>query len=807
MNKKQRTREPKKNKKRRTFKPVSNNKVLFLLSILALFFFIIILKLVYINLVQGDDLTRKALNQLTRTETLSADRGVIYDRNKKELAVNVTRANIFYNMAAFDESKYKSKADFNEDKKKVTKEDAKKIAKILDVNYSEILKLLKGNKQVKIASNISREKALKIKDLSILRVSVDDITRRFYPYDGLAAHVIGFANDELTGVYGVESSYDRELSGMPGKNISIKNNSHVQIPLTEEENYAPKEGYSTVLTLDENIQQFSEEAALKTRKEHNAESVSIIVQDTKSGEILAMANNEAYDLNNPKAPVTEYQKENWDKLSQKEKTDEWFKNWKNFSINEQYEPGSTFKLITTSAALEEATTNLSKTYICTGVYTDIPGVKIGCTSPNRGPRTVEEALMESCNIALIKIGRELGAEKMYKYIKAFGFGSPTGIDLPAEASGQIPASADSIGVARLATMSYGHGIAVTPIQLINAVSAIANKGYLNTPRIVSRLEDSNGNIIERKKSTPKRKVISDETSETMKNLMGKVVSDGSGKKAQVPGYVVGGKTGTANIVSDKSGYENAYISSFVGVAPLKDPKITILVVVKRPQGTAYGSTVATPAAQEVLQKTLEYLKIPKTEKEQKTDKENLVLVPNVKYRLLSDAGKSIVNSGLKFNASSDNISNSAVVTGQSPSAGNYVEDGSIIDLTIDNNTKDKKILPTLLGKREKEIKSILKEFKLEYNIYGTGKVISQYPEAGSKVSKDTLIKLTMESELEKEKEEKNNSDDDDKDKEKDSEKSDSKSQSKSKSNKSKNNKTSENNDTSENNKEDKNKNE
>lgn len=769
MNKKRRTKEPKKNKKRWTLKAKSNFKVLALLFLLALLFFLITIKLIYINVVQGEELTRKALNQLTRTETLSADRGVIYDRNKKELAVNVTRANIFYNMAAFDEKKYKSKADFNEDKKKTTKEDAKKIADVLEVDYKEILQLLKGKKQVKIASNVSREKALKIKELSILRVSVDDVTKRFYPYNNLAAHIIGFANDESTGVYGVESSYDRELSGMPGKSVSIKNNSHVQIPLTEEENYAPKEGYSTVLTLDENIQQFAEDAALKTREEHSAESVSIIVQDTKNGEILAMANNEAYDLNNPKDPVTEYQKENWDKLSQEEKTEEWFNNWRNFSINEQYEPGSTFKVITTAAALEEATTNLNKTYICNGVYTEIPGVKIGCTSQNRGPRTVEEALMESCNIALVKIGRELGTEKMYKYIKAFGFGTPTGIDLPAEANGQIPASADSIGTARLATMSYGHGIAVTPIQLINAVSAIANKGYLNTPRVVSRLEDSNGNIIEKKKSVPKRKVISDETSDTMKHLMGKVVSDGTGKRAQIPGYTVGGKTGTANIVSKKSGYENAYISSFVGVAPLKDPKITILVVVKRPKGTAYGSTVATPAAQEVLQKTLEYLKIPKTEKEQKSDKDNLVLVPNVKNRLLSDAGKLIVDSGIKFNAFSDDISNNAVVTKQSPSAGTYVEEGSIVDLHIDNNTKDKKTMPILVGKQEKEVESILKGFNLEYNIYGTGKVVSQYPEAGSKVSEDTLIKLTMESELNKE-----NKDSDEEDNEDDETKLDSK---------------------------------
>lgn len=731
-------------KKKRTV----NSKILFIASCMTLLFFVIIFKIIFLNVVDGEELTRRALNQLTRTETISADRGIIYDRNKKELAINVTKANVFYNMGGFDEKKAKAKADFKEMVREQTTEDARAIAKVLGISEDDILSQMKGKRVVKIASNVPREKALKLQDLNLVRVSVDDVTKRFYPYNSLAAHVIGFANDENTGVYGVESSYDKELSGMAGKSVLLKNNSHKQIPLTDEETFAPQEGYSLVLTVDENIQQIADDVAKKTRELNDAEKVGIIVQDTKTGEILAMANNESYDLNNPKAPVDDAQSEEWDKLSKEEKTDLWFKNWTNFCVNEQYEPGSTFKLITSAAAFEEATTNLTKTYNCPGVYTEIPGVKIGCTSPTRGEKTVQKALEESCNITLIKMGRELGPEKLLKYVKAFGFGQPTGIDLPAEAKGQIPESASDIQAARLATMSYGHGIAVTPIQLITAVSAVVNKGYLNTPRVVLRMEDKNGNVIEKEKTVTKRKVISDKTSQTMRMLMEKVVSEGTGKKAQVPGYKIGGKTGTANIATEK-GYENAYIASFIGVAPIDDPRITVLVVVKRPRGSIFGSTVAAPAAQEVMAKSLEYLKVPKTEKVDEDTKEEMVSVPNVRNLLLSDAGKAIVDRGLKFNTNEEDLSNYAVVTKQNPAPGISVKKGTIVDLEINNNKGENKIMPILIGKKEKEAKAILKGLKLEYNINGNGKVVSQKPESGSiiKAEDDSVVILTMESEL------------------------------------------------------------
>lgn len=722
-------------------KKLADQKIFYLLIFMALLFFLIILKLIQVNVIRGEELTRQALNQLTKSEVLQAGRGKIYDRNKKELAINISRGTCYYNMN-FGKEKYKNAAELNKFKKEVVKKDSQKIAKVLDLDPIELQAKLKGDKMVKLSTGLSREKTLQLRDLNIPNLSVEDINSRLYPYNDMAANLIGFTDEEGQGQYGIESRYDEEITGIAGKNVSIKNNFMTKIPLTDEQNFAPKEGLCPVLSLDVSIQQFAEEAARKAKEEHSAEEVSIIVQDTKTSEILAMADSDSFDLNNPKDAINEEQEESWEDLTKEEQIDEWFKNWNNFCVSSQYEPGSTFKLITAAAALEEATTSPNKHYTCPGSI-DI-GIKITCTDKSPGDKTMTEAMAQSCNISLVKIGRELGPEKFYKYLKAFGFGSKTGIDLPAEASGSIPGSDEDISLVKLATMSYGHGVAVTPIQLINAVSAIANGGKLNVPRVVERLEDENGNIIEKYKTVSERQVISEETSDTMKKIMREVVENGTAKLAKIDGYKVGGKTGTANVVAkDGKGYEqNAYISSFVGVAPLDDPQITVLVIVQKPKGDFFASTVAVPAAREVMEKSLEYLKIPKTESVDEKN-ENKISVPNVRNLLLSDAGKAIIDLGLKFNTNSDDITDISTVIRQNPSPGMTVAEGSIIDLFVDNNNSKAKTMPSLIGKKDDELEKILKLLKIDYNINGRGEVVSQSISPGSKLKEESFLELTM----------------------------------------------------------------
>lgn len=730
-----------------------NNSALIFFLILAILFIVIIFRLLYIQVVESEKLTIDALNQITKSEVISSNRGIIYDRNMKELAINISKANVFYNMSYLERVKKESAGDYKKRKNKILLEDSKIISEICQVDQEEVLEKMKGSKVVRLVSNIDRAMAMKLREKrstlskekkdNLQALSVDDVIRRFYPFNNLASYVIGFTNDENLGQYGIEASFDEELTGIPGKNVSQKDNAHNIIPLTEEETFAPKEGYSVVLTLDSNIEQFVESAAQDALKKNEADQVDVIVQDTKSGEILAMASKADYNLNNPKEPINQDQEKNWKSYTDEEKTNIWYDNWRNFNVNDQYEPGSTFKLITASSALEQNTTSPDKTYVCTG-QVNIDGAILKCTSHQRGPKTMAQALEQSCNVSFVRIGLELGRVNFLRYIKAYGFGQRTGIELNGEASGLIPSSPDSISDVRLATMSYGHGIAVTPIQLINAVSAISNGGYLNRPRIVKEVVDENDNVIEKKDKSVLRRVISKETSDTMRILMERVVKNGTGKRAQVPGYRIGGKTGTAKIVKkDGTGYEDAYIASFIGVAPIQDPRITVLVILKNPKGEILGSTVAAPVGGQIMDRILNYLKVPKTE-EVKDDKKELVSIPDVTGKLIEDGGKCLIEKGLRFNTNINDIKDTAVIVGQNPSQGVDVPYGSIVDLAIENNNQEKITMPDLSGKSKREIESILNKLKLEYNIKGDGYFIAQSPAKGEKLDKDELVEIVLE---------------------------------------------------------------
>lgn len=739
------------------FKAKTNNanRFIFVFFIfLAFLFVILIAKLLWIQIVQSEELTIAALNQLTKTEVINSNRGIIYDRNKKEMAINITKCNVFYNMDYLKQRKDESESDFKNRKEKLYDEDAKTISDVTGIDYDEIRSMMEGDKVVRLATNIERGKAQELKDLrlriikenkekkdnkksNLIPMSIDDVTRRLYPFNNLASYVIGFTNDENVGQYGIEASFDEELSGISGKNVSLKDNASNKIPLTDEETYAPKEGYSVVLSIDSNIQQFAETAALHAKKENMADKVSIIVQDTMTGEILAMTTKDDYNLNDPRAPLNEKQKEEWDKLSEEEKMDILYDNWRDFNVNDQYEPGSTFKLITAAAAIEENTAQPDSQYVCNGAMV-MGNSRLTCTSHTRGRKTLAKAIEESCNMTMIQVGQDLGAEKFLKYIKAFGFGKKTGIELYGESIGIIPRSYKDISKVNLATMSYGHSIAVSPIQLINAVSAISNGGFLNKPTLIKEIVDANGNVIERKRPELRRRVISEETSDKMKMMMRRVVEKGTGKRAQVPGYIVGGKSGTANIATP-TGYLEAYNSSFVGVAPLNDPRLTVLVVVNNPKGGILGSVVAAPVVQDVLEKSLNYMKIQKTE--EVDEKDEFISVPNVGGLLLEDAGKILIDSGLRFNNNSENVLPYSVVTNQSPSAGSYVLKDTIIDLAVNDKDSGILIMPDLSKKTRKESQSILNSMNLEYNIKGNGDFISQSPRPGQKLSGSESITL------------------------------------------------------------------
>lgn len=728
----------KKRKRRRpNLRGKIKGKIFFLLLFATCLFCILIGRLFYLQVMVSDDLTRMALKEMTKTESVYSDRGLILDRNGKKLAVNISCSDIYLDPSVYE-------------REPLTREDYKKTVKILaetmGVSEEEITEKLDDNKVTRVGKDLDRTKSLKIRDYNLPGVKVEDRSKRFYPFNNLASHVIGFTDDRGVGLYGVESFYNDELAGISGKNIGVKDAKNQSLPVEDEVNYAPKEGLNLALSLDETIQGFAEETAAKAKRDSKAKRVSVIVQDCNTGEILAMTNKEDYNLNFPRNPQTTEQKENWDDYTQEEKADLWYANWRNFAVNDVYEPGSTFKTITAAAALEEAATTPDEHFYCTGYIRDVPGGPLRCTahSNSLGDITMAQGYAKSCNTTFVKVGRALGRERFLKYIRGFGFGERTGIDLPGEEEGIIPKSPESIGELKLATLSYGHGIAVTPIQLINAVSAVVNGGNLLEPRIVHEIVDDEGNPVKVFEPTVRRQVISKKTSEEMLKLMEGTVKYGTATRAAIPGYKFGGKTGTANVVAKGGGYlKDKYISSFVGVAPLNAPKYTILVIIQEPVGDYYGGAIAAPAAGEIMERILNYAGIPKTEKVTESAEKTVVEVPDVTNMLIEDAGKVLVNAGLKFNAEYTGMTDFTLVTRQSPPAGTEVDSGTIIDLYLDPNDSNSKTMPILTGKTKEEVRKILDPLDVEFEFEGEGVVIEQSPKAGKVISWTKPVKLTM----------------------------------------------------------------
>ena len=626
---------------------------------------------------------------------------------------------------------------------KKSKEASKGISDVLGLEEDEVYKkLVSKQRSEKIKQWITRDEANELKKLKLRGITIVEDSKRYYPNGSFASYVLGFTDIDNNGLEGIEYIYNETLTGVPGKLMKMTDAANRQLPYDGEKIYNAEDGLSLVLTIDESIQRFAEKAAEKALLETEAKGVSVLMMEVDTGEVLSMVNKPDFDPNNPREPSDEDLKEEWEKLPSDELQNKWYELWRNFNINDIYEPGSTFKIITAAAALEENSANLDTHYYCNGFVRDIKGVTIKCASwynPHED-QTFREAMNNSCNVAFVNIGRQIGREKLYKYIKAFGFGEKTGIDLLGEQGGIIPSKVENIKEVNLATLSYGHGIAVTPMQLVTATSAIANGGDLLKPKLVKKILDSEGNIVEEFETETVRKVISKETSDTMLSLMETVVSDGSGSKSYIPGYKIGGKTGTAQKIIDGKYEDGKFIASFVAVAPIDDPKIAMLIVVDEPSGTYYGGSIAAPVAREIFEDTLKYLEIPKKlSEEEKKENQETVIVPDVRNKKIGEAGKILADAGLRHTTEYLELTNESVIIDQYPLPGLAVKKESIVDLFIDFKAKKEMIMPFLTGKNEDETVDILEEMNLKYELKGNGKVESQSPQPGEEVDSQTEV--------------------------------------------------------------------
>lgn len=451
----------------------------------------------------------------------------------------------------------------------------------------------------RVKTNVDKETGDRIRAYGLAGIKVDEDYKRYYPYDTLASKVLGFTGGDNQGIVGLEVKYDEYLQGTDGKILTLTDARGIEIENAGETRMEPVNGYDLYISMDYNIQLYCEQAAEKTYVKKNADNVSVIVMNPSNGEIMAMVNYPEFNLNDPFTLNYELTQE----VTAEEKQNLLNRMWRNQCVSDTYEPGSTFKIITAAAALEQGVVKLDDNFYCPG-YKIVEDRRIRCAkTTGHGAETFETGIMNSCNPVFIELGERLGVDNFYHYFSQFGLLSKTNVDLPGEAA-TIMHQKDNVGPVELATISFGQSFQITPIQLVTTVSSIINGGTRVTPHFGVKIVDEDGKLVETFDYESYENICSEETSETMQYLLERVVSEGSGKNAKIEGYEIGGKTATSQTLPRS---EHKYISSFLGFAPADAPQVLVLVVINNPQGMYYGGQIAAPVAKEILENILPYL--------------------------------------------------------------------------------------------------------------------------------------------------------------------------------------------------------
>ena len=567
-------------------KTFNRRKIMIIFVAVLLLMVFLMGRLVYLMIFCSEYYGVRAENLHERERDIKAARGNIYDRNGVVLAENKTVCTISVIHSQI------------EDPEKVITV----LTKELGMSEETVRKRVEKVSSIeRIKTNVEKETGDAIRAYELAGVKIDEDYKRYYPYNELASKVIGFTGGDNQGIIGIEVKYDEYLEGINGKILTLTDARGVEIKNAGERRSEPVEGDDLYLSLDYNIQMYAAQAAVKVREEKQADSVSILVMNPQNGEILAMVNEPEFNLNEPFVLNTEMDTE----LSEEEKQDALNKMWRNQCINDTYEPGSTFKIITASAALEEGKVSLSDQFNCPG-YKIVEDRRIRCHKVGgHGAEDFTHGIMNSCNPVFIEIGLRIGSDRFCDYFEQFGLLSRTNIDLPGEAS-TIMHKRENIGQVELATMSFGQSFQITPIQLATTVSSIINGGNRVTPHFGVETRNAEGEVTHTFVYEQKEHIVSEETSATMRYLLEKVVSEGSGKNAALEGFSIGGKTATSQTLPRS---EKRYISSFLGFAPADDPQVLALIIINNPQGVYYGGTIAAPVCRDLFSNILPYLGI------------------------------------------------------------------------------------------------------------------------------------------------------------------------------------------------------
>ena len=720
-------------------------------------FSLLIVRLSYIMIIKSPDYSERAEEQWTSEVKIDAIRGKILDRNGKELAVsaNVYRVDFDLNsIKTYLRAKLSSLTPQEIEQRKSagiplptddegikTDDIAPAIANALGLDKEAVKKKLETKLpsgadagSATLIRRIKKEEADKVNELKIRGVIVSPDTKRYYPNNNFLAHVLGCTNSDGVGLTGIELQYNKYLSGTPGMKITELEKSNTDYPYTISRFTAPQKGKDVVLTIDENLQAFAEKVAQQAYDENKAKATSVLIMDPKTGEILGMANKPDF---NPNTPFEGY--ENFEGNTDAEKTN---KMWRNRLVNDTFEPGSIFKVVTAITALEEGAATADTDFFCGGSMA-VGGIHPKCwRTQGHGAQKFPDIIKNSCNVAFIQLGQMIGKEKLCEYIDKFGFGKVCGVDLPGEAKG-IVKKVDKVTDADLATIAFGQTNTVNSVQYMAALNAIANGGTWIQPHVMKEVThvDENGNTVVDEKFTPtERTVASKEKTAELRTYLERVVTEGSGKGSFIEGYHIGGKTGTAQKV-ENGVYSGKYISSFVGMAPVDDPNVTVMITVDEPSnGAYYAGQVAAPAGKTLFSDIFNYL-------DDKFSSENLsqiprdIVIPEVRGMSVAEAKKICKEAKLDCQIEGDGDT----IISMNPYPGYTVKEDSKINLytTGDANYNNNVVMPDVRGYSKEDANELITKLGLIPVFEGSGMVEDQSINQGEVITKGTSVKLTL----------------------------------------------------------------
>ena len=732
-----------KSEKVRRANRIIQNRTMILMAVLGvLVFLILVIKLFSLQILRHDELEAKALDQQTRSTEVAATRGTIYDRNGNIMAISATAETVFLSPLEMD------RALSDKDNPVAWTKDsvAQKLSEILEINKEGILKKMERTDsqyevlKLRVEEDVADQIRTFINDEGVVGVYMVTDAKRYYPYATLASQIIGFVGTDNYGLYGLEARYNDVLDGETGLVVSTKDPTGSDMLYGYEQYYKAQNGSDIVLTLDATVQYYVEKALSEMVTSTEAQGATGIVMDVETGAVLAMASSPTYDLNDPSA-VYESRLASLVKDGQLDLADAQLRQWRNRAINDTYEPGSTFKVLTLAAALEEGVIDENTTFDCTGSI-HVLDATIHCSNrAGHGHQTLEQTAGNSCNPAFITYGLRLGTEKFYRYMKDFGLVNGSGIDLEGEALG-IFAPQETASELDLACYAFGQNFNTTPVALISAQAACINGGYLHTPYVVERVVDSEGNVLSSHDSTPVRQVVSEETSAIVRRCLEYVVSSGTGRNGQVHGYRIGGKTGTAD-----KGNTGEVVLSFMCFAPADDPKYIMLLTLDSPtgEGRGGGGTVA-PYASRIMGEILPYLGVEPSY----SAEELLGSDTTVNYVIgmtVADAEEKLKSKGFSVKV----VGDGDTVTDQTPEGGTVIPGKSRVILYAGSEKPDTLCtVPSLVGLSPSEANMAVSSAGLLLRLTGTTdsgsgsvRVINQSEAAGAQVEAGTVISVQL----------------------------------------------------------------